>query len=98
MFLRKQHFVVLVVVAILIVSMVAPVTATGTLGIIGAENACGPMDVVFLVDNTGSMGHAIDIVKNEAASIVNQIVEFYGYGMNIESIEKIGTTIKVRLK
>jgi two-component system OmpR family sensor kinase len=30
--------------------------------------------------------------------IVNQIVEFYGYGMNIESIEKIGTTIKVRLK
>ena len=30
--------------------------------------------------------------------IVNQIVEFYGYGMNIESIEKISTTIKVRLK
>jgi len=30
--------------------------------------------------------------------IVNQIVEFYGYGMSIESIEKIGTTIKVRLK
>lgn len=34
---------------------------------------CGPMDVAFVIDDTGSMGPAIDNVKSEAASLLAQI-------------------------
>ncbi|MGH2401399.1 MAG: choice-of-anchor L domain-containing protein, partial [Candidatus Limnocylindria bacterium] len=34
---------------------------------------CGPMDVAFVIDDTGSMGPALDNVKSEAASLLTQI-------------------------
>lgn len=39
----------------------------------GEEGPCGPMDVVFVVDDTGSMGGAISNVKSGLASIITQI-------------------------
>lgn len=38
------------------------------------DKFCGPMDVAFLIDDTGSMGGAIDNVKAELASILDCIV------------------------
>jgi hypothetical protein len=37
------------------------------------EPLCGPMDVVFLIDDTGSMGPAIQNVKAEAAGLIADI-------------------------
>jgi hypothetical protein len=37
------------------------------------EGSCGPMDVAFIIDDTGSMGGAIDNVKAETASLLAQI-------------------------
>jgi hypothetical protein len=37
------------------------------------EGPCGPMDVAFIIDDTGSMGGAIGNVKAEAASLLAQI-------------------------
>lgn len=37
------------------------------------EGPCGPMDVAFIIDDTGSMGGAIDNVKAESASLLAQI-------------------------
>ncbi len=34
---------------------------------------CGPMDVVFVIDTTGSMGGAIDNVKAESANLISDI-------------------------
>jgi hypothetical protein len=39
----------------------------------GEPGPCGPMDVAFVIDDTGSMGGAIDNVKAEAASLLAQI-------------------------
>jgi uncharacterized protein YegL len=43
-----------------------------------AQGVCGPMDVVFVVDTTGSMGGAIDSVKTDLNTIVNQISDASG--------------------
>lgn len=39
----------------------------------GEPGPCGPMDVAFVIDDTGSMGGAIDNVKAETASLLAQI-------------------------
>ena len=36
------------------------------------KGVCGPMDVTFAVDDTGSMGGAIDNVKSELPAIITQ--------------------------
>ncbi|MEO8216786.1 MAG: vWA domain-containing protein [Acidobacteriota bacterium] len=51
------------IVALVAAALAAPV----------AWAQCGPMDVVFVVDTTGSMGGAIDNVKSELPSIISQI-------------------------
>src|SRR4029453_3042866 len=38
---------------------------------VSAQAACGPMDVVFVVDDTGSMGPAINNVKAGLQPIIN---------------------------
>jgi hypothetical protein len=43
------------------------------LGSAQAPGICGPMDVAFIIDNTASMGSAIDNVKAELAGILNTI-------------------------
>ena len=43
-------------------------TQTSTPG----KGVCGPMDVTFAVDDTGSMGGAIDNVKSELPAIITQ--------------------------
>ncbi len=40
--------------------------------------SCGPMDVVFVIDTTGSMGGAIDNVKSELTGILGDIAETSG--------------------
>ena|GEM_PF-1142958 len=39
------------------------------------EGACGPIDVAFVIDDTGSMGGAIDNIKQELANILQDIEE-----------------------
>jgi uncharacterized protein YegL len=59
----------------------ASLVAAGVMAMAGAAdvkagepcNDCGPLDVVFIVDDTGSMGTAIAEVKAGIASIINQI-------------------------
>jgi len=50
------------------------IAAIVCLGLAGSALAqCGPMDVVFVVDVTGSMGGAIDNVKKDLPGIITQI-------------------------
>jgi hypothetical protein len=50
------------------------IAAIVCLGVAGSALAqCGPMDVVFVVDVTGSMGGAIDNVKKDLPGIITQI-------------------------
>lgn len=48
---------------------------------------CGPLDVVFVVDTTGSMGGAIDNVKAELPSIIAQIEEASGGNFRLGLVE-----------
>lgn len=53
------------------------------------EGVCGPMDVVFVVDDTGSMGGAIDNVKSGIAAIAADVVTASGgdYQMGLVSFK-----------
>lgn len=67
----------------LIVGVTGAVALVLTLGAFGANphvasaqpqpGVCGPTDVVFLIDDTGSMDGAINNVKTEAASLIAEI-------------------------
>ncbi len=48
---------------------------------------CGPLDVVFVVDTTGSMGGALDNVKAELPSIIAQIEEASGGNYRLGLVE-----------
>ena len=52
--------------------MALAVAVCGFAGVARAQT-CGPMDVVFVVDTTGSMGGAIESVKSELPVIIEQI-------------------------
>jgi len=48
-------------------------TPTATPTAVVTPGSCAPADVVFLIDDTGSMGGAIDNVKSEAANLISSI-------------------------
>lgn len=48
---------------------------------------CGPLDVVFVVDTTGSMGGALENVKAELPSIIAQIEEASGGDYRLGLVE-----------
>ncbi len=52
------------------------VVVAGTAGIAHAQ--CGPMDVAFVIDTTGSMGGVLDNVKAELPDIIAQVQEASG--------------------
>ncbi|HXG59272.1 MAG TPA: vWA domain-containing protein [Thermoanaerobaculia bacterium] len=59
----------------------------GLLGAGIAHAQCGPMDVVFIVDTTGSMGGAIDNVKAELPAIITQIQNASGGDFRLGLVE-----------
>ena len=65
---RASHIKRIVAVAAILVM------AIGMLSVTRADRAaaqpCGPMDVVFAIDTTGSMGGALGNVQTEAASLI----------------------------
>jgi len=48
-------------------------SASGGGGSGNSQHICGPMDVVFVLDSTGSMGTALGSVKSGLTSIISQI-------------------------
>lgn len=64
---------------LLVGGLTAALALAVSVGILGANppsasaQDCGPMDVVFLIDDTGSMGGAIANVQAEAASLISDI-------------------------
>ena len=63
-------------IALLVVSIFFAPFAGNTLH--AQDTSCGPMDVTFLIDNTGSMSGALNNVKSEAQSLVDDIVAASG--------------------
>ncbi len=59
---RLGYWAAMGVVALVAVLSVSPAQAQIPAVDVGA---CGPMDVVFIIDTTGSMGDAIDNIKND---------------------------------
>jgi hypothetical protein len=56
---------------------------------------CGPMDVAFVIDNTGSMSGAIGNVKSQVGAILDQIVAASGGDYRLGLIS-FGDTVTVR--
>lgn len=61
------------------------VVVLGSAGIAHAQ--CGPMDVVFVVDTTGSMGGALENVASELPSIISQIQNSSGGDYRLGLVE-----------
>lgn len=71
----------------------AAAQSTGTLPP-GVENSCAPLDVVLLVDSTGSMRGVIDKVEAGLSSFVDRVERVSGGDYRIAVVE-IGTVINV---
>jgi uncharacterized protein YegL len=67
----KQLFTSALVIAV-VALMVAAIPSHTVPAL--AQSTCGPVDVVFLIDDTGSMGGAISNIKTDVASLVNQVI------------------------
>src|SRR5205814_6685335 len=72
------------------------IAAIVCLGLAGSAFAqCGPMDVVFVVDVTGSMGGAIDNVKKDLPGIITQIQTASGGDFRLGLVKFDNTVIVV---
>src|SRR5438552_15594031 len=86
---RSRSFLAFPLISIALVAAIALAPTSAF-----AQAECGPMDVVFVVDTTGSMGGVLDNVKKELPSIISKIQFASGGDFRLGLLE-FGTVVHV---